>query len=67
MPQQLKLVEDQQKARGVAARVDTIELVSVVHVLHTGARHMIFCAGNRSNALIEPAARPCNRFSLSLR
>jgi hypothetical protein len=52
--QQLKLIEQQQQARGIPAGVDAVELPGIKHVLGAGPHHMVCCAGNRTNAPIEP-------------
>ena len=61
----LELVEDEQQTCGVAAAVDAIELPDVVHVFHSGARHMIDRAGQRADAPVEPG--PGCRDSFSFR
>lgn len=63
MPQHVQLVEDEQQACGVA--VDAIELPDIVHVFHSGARHMIDRAGQGADTPVEPGT--CGRHSLALR
>jgi len=67
MPQQIELIEDEQKARGIAAGVDAIKLMDVPHVFGTGARHMVLRACYRANALVEPRARSRDGLALRLR
>ena len=66
VPKQIKLVEDEQKARGIAAGIDAIKLMDVVHVLGAGAGHVVFRARHRANALIEPGTSRCNGLALRL-
>ena len=65
--QQFELIEHQQQTRGIAAGVDAIELMDVIHVFGAGPRHVIFRAGDRTNALVEPGARCCNCLALCRR
>ncbi len=52
--QQFELIEHQQKAGGISARVDAIKLPDIIRVLHSGAGHVIFRASNRIRNPLQP-------------
>jgi hypothetical protein len=54
--QQFELIEHQQQTGGIAAGIDAIELMHVIHIFGASARHMVFCAGYPADAPIEPGA-----------
>src|SRR4029079_15230494 len=62
---QTELIEQHQQARRIAAAVDAVKLVGVVHIFHAGPCHMVCRARSRTDTLVKPRAGSGHSLALS--